>query len=787
MLGTRFLALAAAVCVFVLTFFSVREARADTCTWKSTASSSWAVSANWSCAHPPQNQDDLVFPAGAGLQYATTNDVGSFTVLHSISFTGGAYTVSGNQTFVTGGGITSTAATGPVLSLPISIGTTDQTITNNGAGTMVIQTNGIASSQYTVTFAGTGNIDVTAPITGILTSGLIKSGAGVLTLGASNTYPGPTTVNAGIVRLTNGGGLGTSNGGTTILGTGRIELANGVAVGEPLTVAGGGTPAVSCSNGGCAWVAPIDLAADATFACPSVTPFTLSGLISGAGKLTLTGRPFFVNGNNTFTGGLVVATTTDATQLLGPAPMGQGTVKVTKGSAIFLVSAGPYANPFVLDGSGASATAATLAVNASQTVLSGTISLAGNVIIDVTSGSSLTLSGAIGGAGASTSLTKRGLSPMTLSGASTYVGGTNVLAGNVFLTVANALPATTALDLSAGTAVALQGHDQTIGSLAGAGNVSLGAATLTVGDATSTTFSGGIGGTGGITLVGAGTKTWTGLPNHSGPTHVNAGTLLLSQTMSPSSPVSVAAGARLALSAGKVGGTLTSTGGIIAPGFAVPRTGETGDVALDAMSKLEAHFDGVADGMHTQHSVDGTVDLGSATLELTFGYAAQPGDSFLLVANDDVDPVIGTFAGLAEGATFTADGVMLGITYAGGTGNDVVLTVKAPAVDAGAHDGGTTTPDAAGSDAGAGADASTSNPEAGAAAGQDASDGPNDDGTSGSTASAGGAGGDDGGCSVAYGAHEHGLLSGIVFALMALAARRTRRTRRARRARRGQS
>ena len=50
---------------------------------------------------------------------------------------------------------------------------------------------------------------------------------------------------------------------------------------------------------------------------------------------------------------------------------------------------------------------------------------------------------------------------------------------------------------------------------------------------------------------------------------------------------------------------------------------------------------------------------------------------FLLIDNDGTDPVVGTFAGLPEGATFTVAGVPLQISYVAGTGNDVVVTTLA--------------------------------------------------------------------------------------------------------------
>ena len=56
------------------------------------------------------------------------------------------------------------------------------------------------------------------------------------------------------------------------------------------------------------------------------------------------------------------------------------------------------------------------------------------------------------------------------------------------------------------------------------------------------------------------------------------------------------------------------------------------------------------------------------------------GNAFTIIANDGADAVVGTFAGLAEGATIILNGVTLVISYVGGTGNDVVLTAQAAAV-----------------------------------------------------------------------------------------------------------
>lgn len=75
----------------------------------------------------------------------------------------------------------------------------------------------------------------------------------------------------------------------------------------------------------------------------------------------------------------------------------------------------------------------------------------------------------------------------------------------------------------------------------------------------------------------------------------------------------------------------------------------------------------------------GHVSLGNATLSLTLGFAPSVGTSFNIINNDFTDAVSGTFAGLSEGATITAGGDLLKVSYVGGDGNDVVLSVTATA------------------------------------------------------------------------------------------------------------
>ncbi len=86
---------------------------------------------------------------------------------------------------------------------------------------------------------------------------------------------------------------------------------------------------------------------------------------------------------------------------------------------------------------------------------------------------------------------------------------------------------------------------------------------------------------------------------------------------------------------------------------------------------------------YEQLAVVGKVNLTGTNLVRTGSFIPTT-QAFTIINNDGYEPVIGTFTGLAEGATFVLSGVNYTITYAGGDGNDVVLiptaTLNATAV-----------------------------------------------------------------------------------------------------------
>src|SRR5439155_18183593 len=99
--------------------------------------------------------------------------------------------------------------------------------------------------------------------------------------------------------------------------------------------------------------------------------------------------------------------------------------------------------------------------------------LGGASTIDVnTSGQALTLNGVIGQAsGAIGSLTKIGAGTLVLGGVNSYTGAITVNVGILKTGVANAIANTSAVTVAAPASFDLNGSNQSVGSIAGAGTV----------------------------------------------------------------------------------------------------------------------------------------------------------------------------------------------------------------------------------------------------------------------------------------------------------------------------
>ncbi|MFZ5778888.1 MAG: autotransporter domain-containing protein [Pseudomonadota bacterium] len=293
-------------------------------------------------------------------------------------------------------------------------------------------------------------------------------------------------------------------------------------------------------------------------------------------------------------------------------------------------------------GSSATMTGGTILAGANNLTMNTPIVLASQGGTVDTSGNDLTLGGVISGTG---SLTKTGLGTLTVTGSSTYSGATLVNMGTLQAGAVNAFSSNSAYTVAAGATLALAGFDQTIGSLTGSGSVALGSATLTTGnDNTSTSFSGTIAGSGGLTKIGTGTLTLTGTNTYTGPTTLNAGGLVVNGSLASSVTVN---GGTLGGN-GTFGGLTAGSGAVLAPGNSIGTFTVNGNFAQSGgVYQVEVNPQGQADRI----VATGTATISGGTVQVLAqsGTYARNTTYTILSASGGVN---GAYAGVTSNFAF---------------------------------------------------------------------------------------------------------------------------------------
>lgn len=222
-----------------------------------------------------------------------------------------------------------------------------------------------------------------------------------------------------------------------------------------------------------------------------------------------------------------------------------------------------------------------------------------------------------------------------------------------------------------------------LGSVSGAGDISLGAHTLKTGALNLDETISGVISDGGALAKGSFTKTGTGklvlsgANTYLGMTIVSAGTLQIDGSLG-SADVTVASGATLGGN-GTIGtlagGTVTiQSGGHHAPGASIGAQTIHGDYRMAGTLDIE-----VDTASADKVVVTGNVDITGGTLalhELT-GTGRQPSQTYTIIDNQGANAVTGQFAGINHVYAFLTPDVV----YDGGDGNNVVLTLTRNAVD----------------------------------------------------------------------------------------------------------
>jgi autotransporter-associated beta strand protein len=559
----------------------------------------------------------------------------------------GTTILTGANTYA--GGTTITAGT-----LQIGNGGTSGTL---GAGGVV--------DNATLAFNRSDTLVVANEISG--TGAVNQIGTGTTVLTGANTYTGVTTITTGTLQIGNGGASGTLGaGGVVNLATLAFNRSDTLVVSNDISGAGavnqvgngttiltgansylGGTTitagTLQIGNGGTTGSIVGDVLNNGTLAFNRSNALTLAGTISGTGAVNQIG-----NGTTILTG---------ANSYAGVTTIAAGTLQIGNGGTAGTLGTGAVVNN------------ATLAFNRSD---------------------ALVVANDISGAG---TLMQSGAGTTALTGSNTYTGATEVLAGTLQAGAANVFGNLSAATVAAGATLDLNGFDQALGSLAGAGSVMLGAATLTAGgnDAT-TTFSGVISGAGGLVKAGLGTLTLTGANTYTGATTVDAGTLRVNGSIATSSLTRVNAGAILG-GTGIVGNT-SINGGTLSPGASIGTIAVQGNLAFStAATYLVEVSSSAADRTQVSGTAKlaGTVnaqisDAGLARRYTILSAAGGLGGTTFGSLNTDSLP-----ANLAASLSYTGTDVILNLAAALGSAGGLNRNQQAVAttIDAFFNAGGT--------------------------------------------------------------------------------------------------
>lgn len=238
----------------------------------------------------------------------------------------------------------------------------------------------------------------------------------------------------------------------------------------------------------------------------------------------------------------------------------------------------------------------------------------------------------------------------------------------------------------------VNGRFQTIGQLWGNGLVDLTGppldsgvtqpGKLTIRTGSSNSFSGTITGTGDVAIAASASApmSLSGTNTFAGSTILSNGTLQV-DGIQTNSTFRLEGG--VLTGRGWVGPIVSAAGGVVDPGLGLAdfqNALHCFDVTFNPATVFHVKLTSARPNYENHKlQVTGAVNLGGCQLELQPLYAPSPGQRFVLIENDGTDPIVGTFAGLPQGAVFTAPTPNLKwrISYMGGDGNDVTLTLLA--------------------------------------------------------------------------------------------------------------
>ena len=573
-----------------------------------------------------------------------------------------------------------------------------------------LEVNFLATQPVTNNAVLTFNPDAPRTFAGAIdgSGSVTKIGTDDLTLTGANTYLGGTTVTAGnLIGTTDslqgaiannatvtfrqsaaGTYAGVMSGGGALVkeGSGNVELTGLNTYNGGTTITGGG---LTASTGSLPLNGNVDAAAGTTLTFDQNSAGTFGGVLSGDGALVKLGSgAVTLTGANTYTGGNTIT----AGNLIGSTTTILGATTVDSGATLTLndTSAATFAGDITGAGALAKTGAGNVTLSGANTYTGGTTvsaggltgsidNLQGDIVADT--GTTVTFdqgvdgayAGVLSGAG---KLIKDGAGILTVSGANTYTGNTEVLDGTLLGTTSN-VRGNIAVSAGANVSFDNTAAGSVAGNVTGAGSLSVVAGEVTLagtntysggttvlggelkGTATSIqgaivnnsavtidgagTYGGVMSGNGSLTKTGVGDLTLTAANTYSGGTTVSGGNLI-GTTTSLTGDITAATGTLVKISQatdGTYAGAISGAGGLSKLGVGVVTLTQeqlyTGATNVDAGTLL----------LGGNLATSGITVANGATLGGSGATAAN------LIANGTLKPGVGATPGSLEAAGIT--------------------------------------------------------------------------------------------------------------------------------------
>jgi len=375
----------------------------------------------------------------------------------------------------------------------------------------------VIDSNNDTKFTVNGTLSITGALSSNGTGTLTKLGTGTLILSGAGSYSGNFNIDRGTLRLTTQAAV--SGSPYTISQAGALELQGGLSLGTVNTYSDGVASAGAIiSLSGANQISTVNL----TFSQSKVSVAAGSVLTIGA-----------VTGSTTYSllvGGDGDVVISNGVRVSTFDKFGSGNLTLSQGGTSIVASG--------LGITGGTLTATTSSLPSADVALNG-----GDLVIlqdfDGTFARQLTGSGR---------LIKSGTGVLTISRFdNSFTGGVVVNAGTLKVGTGGALPSSSSVTVISGATLDLNGNSIMLSYLSGAGAVQLGSANLKLYGSTMTqTFSGGISGTGAVSLESSYRQVLSGNNTFSGGLSILAGTLEVASALSLGSAGLVISGGTLA-------------------------------------------------------------------------------------------------------------------------------------------------------------------------------------------------------------------------------------------------